>query len=126
MENIFYIANVLNGIQTFLTTFLVLSIGFTIACFIGTLVYTDAIYEDEVKMFKVFKKSFFISIIIIIISSLCMIFVPDKKTYLLMTGAKVVEQTIENNPTIKEIPINTLDLLNEYIKEETKKLKNND
>ena len=40
-----------------------------------------------------------------------------------MMGGRVVDQAITENPDIKQIPANTLDLLNEYIKLETEKVR---
>lgn len=40
-----------------------------------------------------------------------------------MMGGKVVDTTIENNPEIKELPGNTINLLNEFIEAETDKIR---
>ena len=41
-------------------------------------------------------------------------------------GGKVVDMTIENNPQLKEIPGKTIDLLNAWIEEETRNIKENE
>ena len=40
-----------------------------------------------------------------------------------MVGGSAVDKVVENNPEIKEIPGNTIDLLNEYIKAQTENIK---
>ena len=40
-----------------------------------------------------------------------------------MVGGKAVDSIVEKNPEVKELPENTLNLLNEYIKAETEKVK---
>jgi hypothetical protein len=50
------------------------------------------------------------------------VFIPEKKTFLFMVGGKAVD-TLVDKTNIEEIPGNTINLLNEYIKAETEGIK---
>ena len=79
--------------------------------------------EDDKKAFKQVSKYSTIFGIVFILAALIL---PSKNTYLLMMGGKVVDMTIENNPQLKEIPGKTIDLLNAWIEEETRNIKENE
>lgn len=51
------------------------------------------------------------------------VFVPSRETYLFMVGGKVVDEAVKEAPQLKELPGNTLDLLNEYIQTETERVR---
>ena len=73
-------------------------------------------FNDEVKKAaKVLKAA----IAPLIIGLLLTTSVPSKQTYLFMVGGRVVDSAVDSNPEIKELPANTLNLLNEYIKQKT-------
>lgn len=57
------------------------------------------------------------------VALLITVFTPTKQTYLFMCGGAAVDSIVEDNPEVKELPGNTLNLLNEYIKLETEKIK---
>lgn len=119
MEKIFYLAQVFNGLNIVSNILLILlgitAIGMTIYCCSEC----DPEYEPDKRFFKVTRRLW----VGLAIAILGVIFVPSKQTYLFMVGGRVVDKTIENNPQIKDIPGNTLDLLNEYIKTSTEKLR---
>ena len=116
MEKIFYLAQIFGGLSILGHIFLILS---SIAILFSCL----AISFDEDWYEEYPKKIFRIITPIFIVSLLLTIFVPSKRTFLLMMGGKAVDSIVEDKPKVKEIPGNTLDLLNEYIKAETEKIK---
>ena len=81
-------------------------------------------YSEDDK--KAFKRVSIYSTIFGVVFILASIIIPSKQTYLLMMGGRVVDMTIENNPQIKEIPGKTIDLLNAWIEEETRNIKENE
>lgn len=121
MEKIFYFAQLFGSINTLATVLLVISI--IAGIFIGLWFLFEGWSFDEQESL-IFKKMSKWVISIFIVGSLGIIFCPTKQTYLFMVGGRVVDELVENNPTIKEIPGNTIDLLNEYIKLETEKIRN--
>lgn len=81
-------------------------------------------YSEDDK--KAFKRVSIYSTIFGVVFILAAIIIPSKQTYLLMMGGKVVDMTIENNPQLKEIPGKTIDLLDAWIEEETRNIKENE
>lgn len=120
MEKIFYFAQVFNGINTLSIILIVVSI---VSIFIlGSCLICEISLDEDIVLGL--KRALKHSIITCIIGALGLVFCPTKQTYLFMVGGRVVNELVENNPTIKEIPGNTIDLLNEYIKLETEKIRN--
>lgn len=120
MERIFYFAQVLDVLNIIiilcLIAFGVLSIGLTIARFAEG---WEADCESDKPLIAATKRCY----LLVAIYALLAIFVPTKETFLFMVGGRIVEQTIDNHPQVKEIPGNTLELLNEYIKTATEDLR---
>lgn len=119
MGNIFYWAQVLEALDILVWVILV---GILIVLLIMFLVYAfDPPYDEEDKnkiktwMIRCIKTSLVLALIIT--------FVPTKRTFLLNTGAHAVERMYNNNEQLQELPENTLNLLNEYIKTITEELK---
>lgn len=132
MEKLFYLAQVIGGIHTLFGV--VLSVGCVLAIVVSINAIADADeydtgpkYEKEEHLisYKVTKKWAYRLWFIVLISALVTIFVPSKRTYLFMVGGQVVDKAIEQKPEVKELPGNTLELLNEYIKTSTENLKEN-
>ena len=132
MEKLFYLAQVIGGIHTLFGV--ILGVG----CAIAIIVSIDAIVEadeydtgpkcekeEHLISHKVRKKWAYRLWFMVLISALVTIFVPSKRTYLFMVGGQVVDKAIEQKPEVKELPGNTLELLNEYIKTSTENLKEN-
>ena len=120
MEKIFYFAQLFNSLNTLFITLVIISIV--------TLIFTGLrcicepyLNNEEISVVKKITKYIILSLII---GTLGLTFCPTKQTYLFMVGGKVVDKLVENNPQLKEIPGNTIDLLNEYIKLETEKIRN--
>lgn len=123
MEKIFYFAQVLSGLN-------VLFVISAIVLGIASLVLTIGVYGDgfglsneppmQVAKLKSITKKV---ILVAVLSVLSAIFVPSKKTYLFMVGGRYIDSVISENPEIQELPKNTIELLNEYIKAETEKLR---
>lgn len=125
MERMFYIAELVGKLNKICA---LLAILFSIAMaigWIGRVISTvgEDYTEGDKKAFKQVSKYSTIFGIIFILAALIL---PSKNTYLLMMGGKVVDMTIENNPQLKKIPEKTLDLLNAWIEEETRNIKENE
>lgn len=122
MEKVFYWANVLGGLESVLRIFQIIAL-LIFAVWIG--VYSCEYFDsdpddDEIKLYG---KGALLSFIVSVIFSLATIFIPDKETYLLMQGSKAVEQMYNKSETLQELPKNTVNLLNEYVKTLTEELK---
>ena len=86
----------------------------------------DAIAKDKQKMlmtYKNLKKWAIILWVVALIGVIGVTFIPTKQTYLLMSGGRAIDNAINASPEIKELPENTLMLLNEYIKTATENIK---
>ena len=101
MEKFFYFASVFGGLKNVLIFALII-------CCIVAITYGIMYAEDRDKDDKKSSKKYFI---IALILSVIVIFVPGKKTYILMTGGKLVDELIEGNEKVKELPSKTIDLL---------------
>ena len=137
MEKIFYLAQVIGGLQTMFGIILGICMAVAIFVTIGAIVMAqdhdnpeenhgfstkearDAYVEESLLTYKALKKWATILWTVVFISACVKIFVPNKQTFLFMVGGAVVDNAIEHKPEIKELPENTLNLLNEYIKEAT-------
>lgn len=138
MEKIFYLAQIIDGLHVFLAVIVVVSgfacIGTTIATICTAQSYDESDeynvrgHKDESLLIDYYtlKKWATRLWITVIVFTMSLIFVPSKQTYLFMVGGRVVDLAIEHNPDIKELPENTLNLLNEYIKTATDKISNKD
>ena len=123
MEKIFYLAQILGGLNTVATVLLICSFILLITALISWGIASCDYDEDAVKVSKKLMKP---ALIGIVVGALLNIFIPSKETFLFMVGGKVVDSAIANKPEIKELPKNTLNLLNEYIKTTTEQLKTKD
>lgn len=119
MEKLFYLAQVFDGLNIVGTVFLFLSaIALTVAVITKLVNYDPE--DEEYEMLTKWSRKF---AWILVISIMIEIFVPSKRTYLFMIGGKAVD-TLVDQTNIGEIPGNTINLLNEYIKAETENVKN--
>ena len=118
MEKLFYLAQVFDGLNIVGTVFLFLSaIALTVAVITKLVNYDPE--DEEWEMLTKWSRKF---AWILVISIMIEIFVPSKRTYLFMIGGKAVD-TLVDQTNIGEIPGNTINLLNEYIKAETENVK---
>lgn len=124
MERIFYLAEIIGSLDIVCTGLAIVFFIATVIGWIGRAITTVEDYTEDVK--KAFKQVSKYTTIFGIIFILSAVILPSKKTYLLMMGGKVVDMTIENNPQLKEIPGKTIDLLNAWIEEETRNIKENE
>ena len=122
MEQIFYLANVLGALSKIFTIFFAISLIATIFLIIGTGVNTHDCGKDDEDTIML-RKWAVRSSVILIISLLGHIFIPNKDTYLLMKGGQIVEDAYRNSSDLQELPKNTAEFLNEYVKTRTKELK---
>ena len=122
MEKVFYWANVLGGLEAVLITFLVVSLVI-FAIWISFYLAEAFDYSPDEDELKRYGKGVRLSLIVSIILSLATIFIPNKETYLLIQGSKAVEQIYNNSETLQELPKNTVNPLNEYVKTLTEALK---
>lgn len=122
MEKIFYLAQVFQGLNVVGTVFLVMS---TLAiCILIPLKYSnfDPDEDSDTNVWKTLTRWIKRSWAVLVVSILMVVFIPEKKTFLFMVGGKAVD-TLVDKTNIEEIPGNTIDLLNEYIKAETENVK---
>lgn len=121
MERIFYLGQVVQGINALMCV--AFGVGLALVVITGA-IGLNLYYEDDdevaAKRLWSWMRRF---IVISFIGCLGMIFIPSKQTFMFMVGGKVVDNAIQDKPEIKELPSNTLDLLNEYIKAETEKVR---
>ena len=120
MERIFYLASVFEAVRV--TGILMLVFGILGAAIFGISRYTDCDGEDDPD-YKRLTKGFRSFITLMLVGVLVTVFVPGKRTYLFMKGGQYVDTLVESNPDAKELPSNTLTLINEYIKVETEAVK---
>ena len=118
MEKIFYLAQVFNGLNTLGIVFLVV---FTLALVV-CMPLKYSMYDENDKEWEILSTWIKRSWWMVAISSMLVIFVPEKKTFLFMVGGKAVDELVDHTD-IEEVPGNTVNLLNEYIKAETEKVK---
>lgn len=121
MELIFYLAHVFSCLHTIAIVMLALSV--IVLVFSGILSIVACPENDyrpgtDEKAKRVFKKTLPIAIAGLLITT----FIPSRETYLFMIGGRVVDSAVSGSPEVKELPANTLNLLNEYIKQKTEDL----
>lgn len=120
MEKFFYLGQLFNAINT---------IGTLIFGFAGFLALAFSIYyvvakangcdEDDCEVI-VPKKTTLYCILVMVVSWLIMMFVPNKETWYLMNGGKVIDE-VASNEKVKDTASKTLDLINEYLDEKINK-----
>lgn len=125
MEKAFYLAQLFGGLNTVFTIFGVIFGVALIVTLVGRIISSN--YEDYSCNFTekehiIWKRSNKITTLLGIIFITLAIILPSKRTYLLMMSGKIVDMTIEQNPEVKEIPEKTIELLNTWLDQETKKL----
>ena len=127
MEKIFYLAKFYGGINTFALVLLI--VGWIVLVITGIVYlarHCDSCYRDDDED-KRYDRSMFIiakvSLFVAVISTFIYIIIPDRKTYLLMSGGKVVDKYVEDSQWVKDAPEGTVKLLNDYLKEELDQLK---
>lgn len=121
MEKIFYLANVFEGINLLATILMIVG---CIVCVVFGIMYISARINNEVtkgddKFMKALMKP---TLIITVVSILCVVFVPGRKTYLLMSAGKIVDKVAANDPKVRDIPKNTIELLGSFLQSELQKL----
>ena len=119
MEKLFYLAQVFDGLNIVGTVFLVLSAG----CLLGVILTKLIQYEPGDEEWDMMTRWSHKLAWTLAVSIMLVVFIPTKKTYLFMIGGKAVD-TLVDETNIDEIPGNTIDFLNEYIKAETENIKN--
>ena len=117
MERLFYLAHVFDSLWTIGLISLIVSMIAIVVFIIGKCCEynTD---EEDANITKLIKRC----ISIIVVSIVVLVFCPNKKTFLFMMGGKAVDELVDKT-NIEELPGNTVELLNEYIKTETEKVK---
>ena len=121
MEKIFYLAQVFGTLNAVGHVVFIL---FTLIFCITACVYFGFRADDDEDGANTAKSASKVSFVAVIIGLLLTCFVPSKETYLFMVGGKVVDSAIEQNPSVKDLPGNTLQLLNEYIVSKTEGIRN--
>ena len=127
MEKIFYLAQVMDGIRTIaIIALAVCGLFAFIGCIICSCNDTDeygSLKDNDLLFPKWIKKTLPRWLIMVAFAALTLIFVPNKRTYLFMVAGRGIDNVVSSNPGIKDIPANTLELLNEYIKLETEEIR---
>lgn len=122
MEHIFYLANVFGALSKFFILVFAISFIALIMFIIGACIHEHDCGKDDEDA-KLFRKWVKYTSVIVVVSFLGRIFIPDKDTYLLMKGGEIVEEAYKNSSDLQELPKNTAEFLNEYVKTLTKELK---
>lgn len=124
MEKIFYLASIFEGLKALVTVLEIL--GGVVIVVLGFMYFqakvnNNCTKEDDKLMKKILRPT----IIIVVVSVLVDIFVPGRKTYLLMSAGRIVDKAAENDPKVKDIPENTIQLLGSFLQSELQKLEDN-
>lgn len=124
MEKIFYLASIFEGLKALVTVLEIL--GGVVIVVLGFMYFqakvnNNCTKEDDKLMKKILRPT----IIIVVVSVLVDIFVPGRKTYLLMSAGKVVDKVAKDDPNVKDIPKNTIQLLDSFLQSELQKLEDN-
>ena len=122
MERIFYLANVFGALSKIFTLIFAISFIAFIVFIVGACVQEHDYGKDDEDA-KLFRKWIKYTSVILVVSFLGHTFIPDKDTYLLMKGGEIVEEAYKNSSDLQELPKNTAEFLNEYVKTLTKELK---
>lgn len=123
MEKIFYIAQLLGALNTFVTVIYVFAIVAIIL--LGMVYFGGELYDpdNDENGALVCKKWLKNSAIITIVAVLIAIFVPDKQTYLFMVGGRAMEE-ISNSEKVQDRASKTIDLLDQYLERKVKEIDN--
>ena len=121
MEKVFYWANALDGARVISTILFSIAL-IVLAIWIGFWFAEISEYGSKDEDAKLYQNRALWTLGLAALLSLGVIFIPDKQTYLLMKGSKAVEEMYKNNETLQELPQNTVNLINEYVKTLTKEL----
>ena len=110
MEKIIYTTELIGNLNLFFT--IITTIGWTIFVIdfcisgeCGTLEYPET------------RKRLSIFFGIAMISTMAIIFIPSKKTYLQMHAAEIIEEIQEDSYWEKALPESTVQIINEWVKE---------
>ena len=120
MEKIFYLAYIFNAVR--IIGIFMFAFGILGSVVFGISRYTDCEGKDDPD-YPSMTNGLHLFIALLVVGTIITIFVPDKKTYLFMKGGQYVDTFVEDNPDVKELPSNTISLINEYIKAETESVK---
>jgi hypothetical protein len=137
MWKLFYLADVVDTLNTALGWLVALSVILFVITLIWRLIYRFDNYNYDIDSEKdkdgdpnadrlqylTLQKLNRVGLIAFFIFITLKIATPSKNTIYLMAGGKLVDLTIENNPQIKEVPGKTIDLLNAWLEKETEGLK---
>lgn len=121
MEKIFYTAQVFEGLYILMCVIFGVCLATAFALMLFG--YCSKVEDKEDETAKKYFHKMRVWGAAALIGVLGMIFMPTKQTYIFMVGGRAVDEAISVNPEIKELPNNTLNLLNEYIKLETEKVR---
>lgn len=120
MEKIFYLAYIFNAVR--IIGIFMFAFGILGSVVFGISRYTDCEGKDD-PGYPSMTKGLHLFLTMLVVGAIITVFVPDKKTYLFMKGGQYVDTLVEDNPDVKELPSNTINLINEYIKAETESVK---
>lgn len=115
MSTLYWI-NVLGNLNDVCTLIFVTSALFSIVFFIGTICYEDDIKADLSKVgYKRFVKVRKTNCIVLIISTLVLVFLPTKNQLYIIYGVGGTIDYLKENPTAKELPDKCIKALDTWV-----------
>ena len=114
MEKFFYLGQLFDALNTIGTAVFIFSAFVALGFGIWYAVAKANDYDEDDSEVIVAKKTTLYSILVMAVSGLIMTFVPEKETWYLMNGGKVIEE-VASNEKVKDTAAKTLDLINEYL-----------
>lgn len=122
MEKFFYLGQVFDALNCIGTVLFILSACTALGFGIWYVAAKINGWEEDDSEIRVPKKTTLYSLLVCVVSALIMAFVPEKETWYLMNGGKVIEE-VASNEKVKNTATKTLDLINEYLDRELNKNK---
>lgn len=120
MEKFFYLGQVFDALNTISIAIFIFSVCTALGFGVWYVAAKTNGWDDDDSEVKVPKKTTLYSILVMIVFALIMAFVPEKETWYLMNGGKVIEE-VASNEKVKDTATKTLDLINEYLDRELNK-----
>ena len=114
MEKFFYLGQLFDAINTIGTAIFVFSAGVALGFGIWYVSAKTNGWDEDDNEVRVPKKTALYGILVMAVSGLIMTFVPEKETWYLMNGGRVIEE-VASNEKVKDTAAKTLDLINEYL-----------
>ena len=125
MEKFFYLGQLFDALNAIGAAIFIISACVALGFGIWYVAAKTNGWDDDDSDVRVPKKTALYGLLVMAVSALIMVFVPEKETWYLMNGGKVIEE-IASNEKVKDTATKTLDLINEYLDRELNKNKDKD